>query len=220
MTVDSRQSKKEVTRLKNELRILDAAEKLFSQAGYDGASMSMIAKEASVPKANVLYYFKSKDNLYEAVIDRIVSTWNLGLDNITPAHDPAEVLYNYIRAKVKLAIKQPMQSKLFASEIIRGAPYLKDYLRVKARPWLRDKVCVFEAWMQQGKMDTVDPNHLLFTIWSATQYYADFEAEVLLVMNKIEYEDADFDAITQSVASIILKGVGLTIPDSIKSGQS
>ena len=212
MTTREKQNKKEVTRQKNQQLILAAAEKLFSQSGYDGASMSMIASEAGVAKANVLYYFKNKDNLYEEVLNAIVETWNIGLDNATVDDDPAEVLYHYIRSKIALSIHQPMQSRLFASEILRGAPYLQDYMRDKNRPWFRAKCQLFQAWIDAGKMDAVSPVHLLFTIWASTQYYADFQAEVLLLQNKLEYEESDIDDITASVAKIIINGVGLAMP--------
>jgi TetR/AcrR family transcriptional regulator len=206
-------NKKEVARNKNKGLILAAAEKLFAQAGYDGASMSMIAREAEVPKANVLYYFKSKDNLYEAVLDRIVGVWNLGLENVTIEDDPAIILYRYIKLKIKLAIENPKLSRLFASEVIRGAPYLQSYFRNNTRPWIKEVTALFYGWMDAGKMNKVDPNHLLFAIWSTTQYYADFQAEVLVVLNKLEYEDSDVDEITQSVSQIILNGVGLKLPE-------
>lgn len=213
MSTQTKPNKKELTRVKNQTLILDAAEQLFSQLGYDGTSMSMVAKEAGVPKANILYYFKSKDGLYENVIDRIIAHWNLGLDNVTPEDDPAHVLYHYIKSKVILAVNQPLQSRLFASEILRGAPYLQNYFRTNTRPWVKQKVDVFQAWIDANKMDNVDPYHLLFTIWSTTQYYADFQAEVLLVMNKLEYDETDVAQITQSTAHIILKGIGLKIPE-------
>ena len=206
-------NKKEVARNKNKGLILAAAEKLFSQAGYDGASMSMIAREANVPKANVLYYFKTKDNLYEAVLDRIIGVWNLGLENATLASDPAVTLHRYIKLKIKLAIENPKLSRLFASEVIRGAPYLQDYFRNNTRPWIKEITALFQAWIDAGKMNKVDPNHLLFAIWSTTQYYADFQAEVLVVLNKLEYEDSDIDDITRSVSQIILNGVGLKLPE-------
>ena len=214
MTSQATHNKKEATRLKNQQIILAAAEKLFAQSGYDGASMSMIAKEAGVAKANVLYYFKNKDNLYEAVLNGIVETWNLGLDNATAEDDPAEVLYHYIRSKIALSIHQPMQSRLFAAEILRGAPYLQDYMRNKNRPWFRAKCELFQAWMDAGKMHAINPSHLLFTIWASTQYYADCQAEVLLLLNKLEYEERDIDEITASLAQIILTGVGLKVPNN------
>ena len=213
MTIREKQNKKEVTRLKNQQLILAAAEKLFSQSGYDGASMSMIASEAGVAKANVLYYFKNKDNLYEEVLNGIVETWNIGLDNASVDDDPAQVLYRYIRSKIALSIHQPMQSRLFASEILRGAPSLQDYMRDKNRPWFRAKCQLLQAWIDAGKIDAVHPAHLLFTIWASTQYYADFQAEVLLLQNKLEYEERDIDEITASVAKIIINGVGLAMPE-------
>jgi TetR/AcrR family transcriptional regulator len=209
---EKQQTKKEVTREKNQQLILAAAEKLFSELGYDGASMSKIAKEAALPKANVLYYFKNKDNLYETVLDNILAEWNLGLDNVSIDDDPASVLYNYIKNKVILAVEKPVPSRLFASEMIRGAPYLQDYLLKSTRPWIQAKYNLFQGWIAAGKIDKVDPNHLLFAIWSTTQYYADFQAEVLLVLDKPAYEHKDVVAITQSIAQIILKGIGLTLP--------
>ncbi|WP_158969361.1 TetR/AcrR family transcriptional regulator [Paraglaciecola sp. L3A3] len=209
MTVTIKQNKKELAREINKLKILNSAEELFSKLGYDGASINMIAQKAELPKANVHYYFKNKDTLYEAVLERIISHWNLGLDNVTVDDDPAVVLHNYIKNKVQLAINQPLQSRLFASEIIRGAPYLADYLRKNTRPWVRSKCQLIQQWVDAKKIDKVDPNHLLFHIWSSTQYYADYQAEVLLVMNKLEYEEHDVAEITQSISDIILKGIGL-----------
>lgn len=212
MSVEIKQNKKEVTRERNQLLILSAAEKIFAQLGYDGASMSMIAKEAGVAKANVHYYFNSKEALYETVLEHIVSSWNLGLENITVDDDPAIVLYNYIQYKLISSIEKPMQSRLFAVEMIRGAPYLQGFIRKSSRPWFRQKCELLQAWMDAGKMDKVDPNHLFFTIWSATQYYADFQTEALMLLNKHEYEESDIKDITQSIAQLILKGVGLSIP--------
>ncbi len=212
MAVEIKQNKKEATREKNQQLILAAAEKIFAKFGYDGASMSMIAKEAGVAKANVHYYFNSKERLYETVLENIVSSWNLGLENVSVEDDPAVILYKYIQYKVILSIEKPMQSRLFAIEMIRGAPFLQDYIRKNSRPWFREKYDLLQAWMDAGKMDQVDPNHLLFTIWSTTQYYADFQTEALLLLNKREYEENDVKAITQSIAQIILKGIGLSIP--------
>ncbi|MDU0355047.1 TetR/AcrR family transcriptional regulator [Paraglaciecola aquimarina] len=219
MSITTKQNKKELVRELNKLNILNAAEELFSKLGYDGASISMIAQKADLPKANVHYYFKNKDNLYEAVLQRIISNWNLGLDDVTVDDEPAKVLHKYIKNKVKLAINKPLQSRLFASEIIRGAPYLADYLRKNTRPWVRAKCQLFQDWIDANKMDKVDPHHLLFLIWSTTQYYADYQAEVLLVQNKLEYEENDVTQITHSITSIILKGIGLAMPKNVEDHQ-
>jgi TetR/AcrR family transcriptional regulator len=51
-----------------ELAILQAAEKLFAQQGYDGVSMRSIALEAGVSKANIYHHFESKESLYLAIL--------------------------------------------------------------------------------------------------------------------------------------------------------
>ena len=215
MTNETKQNKKEITRQKNYQLILDAAEALFAKMGYDGASMSLIAKEAGLPKANVHYYFQHKENLYQAVLDRIISQWNLGLENINPEDDPASVLHLYIKDKVSLAIAQPMQSRLFATEIIRGAPCLKDYIREDVRPWFNSKIDIIQSWIDQGKIKEIDPVHLLFSIWSTTQYYADFQTQVLLIMDLQEYGEQDVDKITNTVSQLILGSLGLTVPSDL-----
>ena len=189
--------------------ILDAAEKIFSASGFKGASMMAIANEAGLPKANVHYYFKNKSLLYAAVLEQIMMQWNDGLEEISVDDDPKEVLSNYILHKTKLACENPQMSKLFSSEIIAGAPYLKDYIREQSRPWLRTKLDIFEAWMAAGKMRQIDPEKLIFLIWSSTEHYADYETQVLLLQNKIEYTDADIQSIAAFLIDVVLAYCGL-----------
>ncbi|TNC81078.1 MAG: TetR/AcrR family transcriptional regulator [Oleiphilus sp.] len=199
-------------REQNSLKILAAAEAEFVKHGFKGTSMQNIADAAELPKANVLYYFSSKKNLYVAVLSAIAERWDSNLDDMHESQDPGEVLNNYIRNKVDLAIQYPNASKIYATEIIQGAPNLKEHMRTGLRTWLREKTRVIEAWIAQGKMDRVDPNQLIFLIWSSTQHYADFEAQILTVSNKQEYDSDDVEQIKRFLCQVILKGVGLTPP--------
>ena len=54
-------------------RILDAAEDAFAEHGLAGARVAAIARQAGVNKAMLYYYFGSKDELYDAVLERIIS---------------------------------------------------------------------------------------------------------------------------------------------------
>ena len=190
--------------------IIEAAEVVFAKNGFKGASMMAIATEAGLPKANIHYYFKNKSLLYAAVLERIIHEWNSGFDHITVEDDPTTVLQAYIYDKVRLACQKPLPSKLFASEIIAGAPYLNDYIRTDMRQWLRDKVQVLNTWMQEGKMRDIDAEHFIFMIWATTQHYADFETQVLLITNRAEYDDHDIEHIARFVTDMLLAGCGLT----------
>lgn len=196
-------------REKNSQRILEAAEKEFVKHGFKGTSMQAIADQAKLPKANVLYYFKSKNALYSAVLEAIIDRWNASVEKMSEDDDPKATLERYICEKVDLAITEPCASKIFAMEIIQGAPHLQEHLRGEVRDWFREKVRIMESWMEQGKMRKLNAEHLIFMIWSTTQHYADFDAQILTVTNRREYEPDDVAEIKTFLCNMILAGCGL-----------
>ena len=189
--------------------ILAAAEAEFVEAGFQGASMQAIADRAGVPKANVHYYFGSKEKLYRAVLEDILAVWNDFLTDVTVDDDPAEVLAGFVRQKLRLSFERPSASRLFAQEILRGAPILAPQLQADMRGWFVDKVAVLEAWIDAGRMARVDPELLLFAIWSTTQHYADFEPQVLALTDQERYDPAMVERITRFLVSFVLTGCGL-----------
>ncbi|MYL27919.1 MULTISPECIES: TetR/AcrR family transcriptional regulator [Halomonadaceae] len=197
---------------RNLTNIITAAEEEFVRQGYTGTSIQAVADRAGIPKANVHYYFKRKSYLYIAVIEKQVRLWNDLLDEVRVEDDPATVLDSFIRRKVELSYTHPRASKLFAMEVIQGAPHLRDYMRTQMRQWVRDKVSVMETWMEQGRMDRVDPMYLIFLIWASTQHYADFDIQVLTIMNRAEYEPDMIEGIADFLSQIILRGCGLEPP--------
>lgn len=203
-----------VTRRRNEREILAAAERVFARYGYRGASLQAIAEQAGLPKSNVLYYMGSKRGLYVRLLERMMERWNALLDDISVEDDPAEVLEAFIRSKMQLSRRHPEGSRLFAAEILGGAPFLQEYLRGELRDWVQARARIFEQWAERGLMDPVDPVWLIFLIWSATQHYADFEAQVLGITGRDALSDADVDEITTFLTRVILKGCGVGSRDA------
>lgn len=197
------------TRLENQKKILEAAKIEFAKNGFKGASMSNIADMSKLPRANVHYYFKNKLDLYSSVLIEIVELWNYSFDQIAPEDDPKTAIETYIRAKVMYSKTNPLASKIFANEIIHGAVHYQQYLNTEFREWMLIKRDVILSWIEQGKMDPVDPYHLIFLIWSSTQYYAEHNIEAATAMNKKQLSDKDFDDVADSLTTIILKGCGL-----------
>lgn len=197
-------------RLRNEKAILEAAEQVFARHGYRGASVQAIAEVAGLPKSNVLYYVGSKRQLYVALLERMMGRWNAMLDDISVEDDPAEVLEAFIRSKMELTRRHPQGSRLFAAEILQGAPFLQEYLRCELRDWVKARARVFEQWAEKGLMDPVDPVWLIFLIWSSTQHYADFEAQVLGITGRDRLSESDYGDITDFLCGVILKGCGVS----------
>jgi TetR/AcrR family transcriptional regulator len=210
----SRQSgRRAEVREANESAILSAAEEVFAEFGFHGATTALIAERASLPKANVHYYFGTKEALYKAVLENILSLWLAPVRNFTEEADPGEALSAYIAAKIDSARTRPLASRIFASELIAGAPHITDYLRGPLRDLVADKAGVVNRWIAAGRIDPIDPVHLFITLWATTQTYADFAVQAAAIQDKPALTDADYEAARRFVTHMILKGLGVTPPD-------
>jgi len=194
-------------RLRNEARILDAAQEVFATYGYHGATIDEVADRAGISKPNLHYYFKRKRDLYLAVLRRTLEIWLVPLRELDPAGDPAVEIGNYIAHKVQLSRRFPAASRVFANEIVQGAPFLKRYLQTNLRKVVERKAAVIQHWIDEGKLAPIDPYHLIFLIWAATQHYADFLPQIKAVMNVPRLKQGHFRKVEQSLSRIILHGV-------------
>ena len=202
-------SHKGLIRQTNEALILSAAEQVFARAGYGGATMAAIADLSGLPKANLHYYFGSKDVLYRAVLARTLNDWLVPTHSITPHADPRVALEQYIRVKMALSAERPDGSKVFANELLHGAPVIKGLLANDLRQLMLEKAAVVQGWIDAGRMAPVDPLHLFFTIWAATQTYADFDEQIKAVLGRKELTAKDHAQATEHVVGLILRGCGL-----------
>ncbi|MDE8602542.1 TetR family transcriptional regulator C-terminal domain-containing protein [Marinomonas sp. RSW2] len=196
------------------VKILEAAEIEFGLKGYSGASLQHIAERAGLPKPNIIYYFQSKANLYKQVLDQTLMGWNDLFDRATIDDDPAYVLDSFIRVKLKQSFDKGATSRLFAMEVIGGALHIGDYLKEELRPWFMSRVALLQSWMDAGKMRQCDPASVIYMIWSSTQHYADFEAQVLALSGIESLTDDDLKRIGDTVSGIILAGCGLSLPSN------
>jgi TetR/AcrR family transcriptional regulator len=200
---------KGLIRQTNEALILDAAEKVFARAGFGGATMAAIAQVSGLPKANLHYYFGSKDVLYREVLARILQDWLAPAQAITPEADPKTAIEAYIRAKMVLSAQRPHASKVFANELLHSAPVVKTLLATELRELVTAKASVLQGWINEGRMAPVNPVHLFFTLWAATQTYADFDVQVCAVLGRSELTAQDHSQATEHVVSLLLRGCGL-----------
>ena len=193
----------------NEALILGAGERVFARTGFNGATMAEIAELAGLPKANLHYYFGSKEDLYRAVLARTLHDWLVPLDSIVPEAEPRAALESYIRAKMAMSIQRPDASRVFANEVLHGAPVLGELMRTELRTMVRRKTAVIDAWIAAGRMAAVDATHLFFTIWAATQTYADFDTQVRAVLGRETLGPRDHARAADHVVALILRGCGL-----------
>jgi TetR/AcrR family transcriptional regulator len=187
--------------------ILKAALAVFARQGLDGASVEAIAQAAGISKANLLYYHPSKEALYVAVLEQGLAQWLAPLSRFTEADDPEEAIAALIAAKLVLSRDHPEVSRLFALEMLRGAPLLKPVLSGPLKAVFDAKCSVIEAWVAAGKLGAVDPPHLIFAIWALTQHYADFAVQVRALSGKSLSDKAFMDETQAALTTLVLHGV-------------
>jgi len=112
----------------------------------------------------------SRDGYRGATLDQIAETAGLSKPNI---------LY-YFNGKEEIHV----------TLILQGAPRMSPHLASDLRPLFEEKCALIQSWVDAGKLANVDPAHLIFSIWSTTQHYADFEVQIAVLTDGTSHETA------------------------------
>ncbi len=166
---------------RNRQIILEAALEVFSTHGFRGATLDQIATEAGLSKPNLLYYFEGKEDIHRELLTQLLDTWLAPLRLLDPEGEPRTEIMEYMRRKLQMSRDYPRESRLFANEILQGAPRIEGFIRNDLRGQVDDTADMLQRWVDQGRIAPVDPYHLIFSIWALTQHYADFAAQIALI---------------------------------------
>ncbi len=208
MTTDA-QAQPRRTRIQTEKRdrILEAALEVFSAHGFRGSTIDQIAEAAGMSKPNLLYYFRSKDAIHETLMQRLLETWLAPLRELDDVGDPMTELRSYIRRKLEMARDFPRESRLFANEILQGAPRIMPMLEGELKTLVDEKAEIIRGWMKAGKIARIDPRHLIFSIWATTQHYADFDVQVRAVLGPNRGGDGRFEDAARFLEQLYVEGL-------------
>ncbi len=190
--------------------IAAVAVRVFAECGYEGASVATIAEQAGLSKQNLMYYYPTKQVLYERVLDDVLDDWLARMTQLAaagPDDAPADVLRAYIQAKLRFSREQPYASRVYAMEVIAGARLYGEQIRERVVPVLRRDIETFERWIAAGRIAPVNATHLLFAIWAMTQSYADFAPQMALVLGRDDLSGHDFSDAEDTIARMVLAAV-------------
>ncbi len=190
-----------------EEKILEAALDVFSVSGFRGSTIDQIADVAGMSKPNLLYYFRTKEAMHRALIDRVLFTWLEPLRAFDANGNPESEIRSYIRRKLEMARDFPRESRLFANEVLQGAPHIEDELKGPLKDLVDEKAEVIKSWAKAGKIAKCDPYHLIFSIWSTTQHYADFDVQVLAVLGQEQAGSGRFEDAARFLEQLFIDGL-------------
>lgn len=208
MTMEStaRPRRTRIQQAKREL-ILEAALDVFSTHGFRGSTIDQIAEAAGMSKPNLLYYFRRKEDIHEALMERLLDTWLAPLRELDDSGDPIAEIRGYIRRKLEMARDFPRESRLFANEILQGAPRIMPLLEGELKELVDEKAEIIKGWMRAGKIVKTDPWHLIFAIWATTQHYADFDVQVRAVLGPDRGGEGRFEDAARFLESLFVHGL-------------
>ena len=194
-------------RAENERLILEAGERIFAQHGFRGSTMQMIADQAGLPKANLHYYFDSKEKLYRRVVEKIFEIWLQAASSFENSDEPKEALKLYIYEKMQISRRHPYGSKVWANEVMQGAPIIQDFLERQLRSWTDGRIESIQAWIAAGKIRSVEPRWVMYMIWATTQHYADFGHQIETLNADAPLSEAQWEAASETVFEVIWNGL-------------
>ena len=196
-------------REQNQMLILETAERVFARQGLAKTTTQMIANEAGLPKANIHYYFRSKKDLLEAVLENILQLWLDSVSCFDPEEGPKICLSRYISEKIDQSRLNANASKVFAMALIGEETFVLDYLRTHFVKELAREKDTIQYWVDQGLMKPTSSEHLFISMWALTQTYADFDAQVKIILGKTELTEDDFDDAKIFVTNMVLSACGV-----------
>lgn len=210
--VDQTVSRSETTRKRTRIQrekedlILQAALDVFSRHGFRGSTIDQIAEGAGLSKPNLLYYFRTKEAVHRRLLDTLLENWLEPLRKMKAEGDPVSEIRSYIRRKLELARDFPRESRLFANEILQGAPHIGEELS-GLKKLVDEKSAVIEGWISQGRLVRCDPRHLFFSIWATTQHYADFDVQVKVILGEVGQGDGRFEDAARYLDQLFTSGL-------------
>ena len=166
----------------NRRRIMEGALEIFSAEGFRGATLDQIAAISGLSKPNLLYYFPSKEAIYTQLLTELLEVWLQPLEDMNPAGDPLTEVLGYVQRKLDMSRDMPRESRLFANEMLRGAPHISAALSGRLRRLVEARSHLLRRWMDEGRLKQTPPDHLIISVWALTQHYADFEVQVRAVL--------------------------------------
>ncbi|ENU87695.1 hypothetical protein F973_00106 [Acinetobacter sp. CIP 102129] len=202
----SQMEQKKSTQKRNQL--LNAALDVFSVYGFSGASLDEIAQLANMHKSNIFYYYENKESLYVEVLTTVMQKWLAPLQILEVELEPTEALTHYLMQKIESSKDQPKASRLFALEIIQGAPHILPILKGPLKKLFKRKTKVIQTWQEQGKLSAeIDPELLILNIWAITQNYADFSTQMEMVTGKTLRNRSMYQRTIEHTVHLMLYGV-------------
>jgi TetR/AcrR family transcriptional regulator len=159
-------------------KILQAAEKEFAGKGFAGARMDKIGKSAGLDKATLYYYFRTKQDIYNAVVMEVTQAFiDLSSKGFERDTDPGEELAAFLDILVDFLNKHKSFALILRREFSEPGSKHRSVIYKSLAPLMnRVRDYVYQD-IAKGDMRKVDPEHALYSIFEILFGYFTLNSE-------------------------------------------
>ena len=153
-------------------QILLAAEAVFAEKGFAGARLEDVAERVGIRRASMVYYFRDKQQLYDAVLSAVFGALLGRLhDAVNAAGSIAERIEAAVTAWVNYVGERPTMARLLLREVSDASAARQPAVVEHARPILATMEALIREGQKKGLLQPLDPIHLASTIAGATVFF-------------------------------------------------
>ena len=152
--------------------ILNAAEPIFAERGLAGARIDAIARAAGVNKALIYYYFKSKDALYLAIVERHMKEFSTqALELLSSDRGVRDKVLDYVSMHFDFIAGRTEYPRLFQRFMMADS---RPFMRIRQRyfaPVARKFQAVIAQGIRSGELFASDSTHTAISLVALTVFY-------------------------------------------------
>lgn len=185
-----------------EKRILEAARRVFTRKGFDGARMQEIADEAGFNKALVHYYYRSKEKLFAEILQEAFSTMLPAMAGVFMGQGTiAQKVELFVEKYLAVMMQNPFIPVFVFSEMHRNPEtFFNEIVPAELKPRIQAILTIFESAAESGQINPINPRHLLINIMALCVF--PFVARPML-QRVMDISDPEFQEILKERKKVV-----------------
>lgn len=196
--------------MSTEDQILIAANKVFHKSGFAGARMQEIADEASINKAMLHYYYKNKQQLFQAVFMQAFAKFAPQINAIFNASEGIfDKIRHFISNYIDFAVENPDLPSFLIQELNNNSEFASSFMNHDGRPNPQPFIDHLNKEIEAGTIRQINPKQVLLNIFALSAF--PFVAPVM-VKGLLNISEEEFNELMEERKTLIANQV----IDSIK----
>ncbi len=152
--------------------LLSAAERIFAEVGLEGARTDAIAAAAGVNKALLYYYFKSKEDLYEAVLENHLQDFHRrAMEVLSRKGSACSKLLDFVSMHFDVVCSRASIARLWPRLMLSSGGVLERLMKKYSLPMKQELIRLISQGIETGEFRNVDPGHAVISLVALTNFY-------------------------------------------------